>query len=55
MEGKGGQGVKNFFPDPNELLIWVRVRVWVGFGSVQSDYIENLSLGFGLALAEAYQ
>ena len=62
MGGKGGWGVKNFFPNLNELLIWAypenlvgigqvnaeklmifRVRFGSGSGSVQSDYIENLS------------
>ena len=61
---KGGWGVKNFFPHPNELLIWaypenlveiewlveaVETFPGTGTGTARdtSDYIDNLSLGFG--------
>ena len=34
MGGKGGWGVKNFFPHPNELLIWAYPENLVEIGLV---------------------
>ena len=48
LGGKGGWGVKNFFPHPNELLIWAYPENLVEIGHLVEAVDELCGEGRGL-------